>query len=922
MTADQPDLNSDADLIDEACREEFELAWLSGSRKEIADCLPDPSDRRYRPTLEELICIRMELEWKAVARARCGTTLLTQHDTLSMSPTFVEDYLQQFPDMVETARQERLIRQEFLIRRRLGDRPARTDYQKRFPRVNVSRLLDAEQLQTADGLYESTTDTEQSPTPLEIDGYELLDRVGAGGMGVVYRARQLAADRIVALKLIRADRLAQADPEHRRQVLERFQVEAQATARLDHPNVVGIFEVNTSNPDQPWFSMQFVDGETLSERLADGPLSGQEAAQITQQMARAVEAAHQRGILHRDLKPQNVFLQRTSGRVLVGDFGLAKLEVDDSERTGADDILGTPAYMSPEQIRNSAGVGPPADIWSIGATLYHMLTGRPPFQAASAMDTLRHVLDYEPASPRKLNPEVDRDMDTMCIKCLQKNPAQRYATVTDLTHDLSLYLSGCPITARPVSRLEHVVRWCRRNPLPAGLAALALAGILTAVIGLWIGYRTATVALLESDSSHLMARQTVRDLFTDVSETVLLDRPGLQPLRRRLHERTLGYFRRFVESGRNSPALQEEMGEVWYRIGRIEKELGHPDKAETAFLQALKIQRQLVTENPSVARRTSLSTTWNALGAFSISQQRWDDAADFLRHAGTLRDELVREVPTDPELRRLRANTIMNLGAVQRNLDDVPGALDLFEEAVALQRSVLTEGTTDIETTRRLQRDLGMALYNTANAALDSQQTSLQSDILDPLNSAIHLFQQLLTEEPDSYSDRRRLILCRQLLAEATVDPTQAAGAAEAAAADMESLIAQNPAVPALIGEWAQLRLLAGRLYNEAYRSDLAFGQFDAVVTVLHADETPDEEPDHNQRPDQQQASQRQRARVLAVATAELALAAAQLARADAPERLRQARQLLQQRLAQTAADPEFADLLQQVTTELNNEPE
>lgn len=132
MTADQPDLNSDADLIDEACREEFELAWLSGSRKEIADCLPDPSDRRYRPTLEELICIRMELEWKAVARARCGTTLLTQHDTLSMSPTFVEDYLQQFPDMVETARQERLIRQEFLIRRRLGDRPARTDYQKRF----------------------------------------------------------------------------------------------------------------------------------------------------------------------------------------------------------------------------------------------------------------------------------------------------------------------------------------------------------------------------------------------------------------------------------------------------------------------------------------------------------------------------------------------------------------------------------------------------------------------------------------------------------------------------------------------------------------------------------------------------------------------------------------------------------------------
>ncbi|MDG2130604.1 MAG: serine/threonine-protein kinase [Fuerstiella sp.] len=895
--------------VDEVCRERFELSWMMGDKKTIRECLPDSAAARYRPTLEALIAVKMQLQWKAASRARAFSTDVGRNETLLMMPTPVEEYMVEFPEMNVAAVRRQLIRQEFLIRQSVGDHPQPDDYRNRFPEIDIERLLSPEELRGADTLhYVAGESAPKSPgMPDSIDGYELLERLGAGGMGVVYRARQLAADRIVALKLIRAERLRNVSESARAEIVERFRIEAQATARLDHPNVVGVFEVNTSDPARPWFSMQFVQGESLAEHLVGGPVACRQAAEYSRQIAGAVAHAHAGGILHRDLKPQNIFLRADEEHVLVGDFGLAKLDVDDVHRTSHDSILGTPAYMSPEQIRDSSSVREATDIWSVGATLYHLLTGRPPFQAATSVETLRHVLNYEPTSPRLLNPAVDRDLETICLKCLQKNPQHRYASASLLEEDLALYLSGTPITARPVSRIEHVYRWCRRNPVDAAFAGAAVTGVIVALVSLIVGYRTAADALEESNASHLLARQTVHDLFTEVSETVLLEMPGMQPLRQRLHERALSYYRRFVETGHDSPELREETGEVWFRIGRIEKELGRPADAGLAYHQALTIQQQLIREQLTIPRRVALSSTWNAMGSLHIAQGQWSEAADALLRALELREAVVRESPSNAEFRRLHANTIMNLGAVHRNRSEFPDAVNAFKKANRVHRWLLANASLDSDTDRHVRRALGMTLYNAANAAFGIESADISSEVLVPLSEAVDLFRELLHDQPNSYTIRRWLIFCRQLRAEAYPDVEMAAASAREAAAEMQQLAVENPAVPSLVREWVQLQLLSGRLYSECGRNDDALMRFQEVVSVL------------GQRTDTLYADA---PRDLGIVTAEAALAACQLAAPDALQRLTDGKQLLQRTLAQTAEDEDTTQLLKLINAALESSKE
>ena len=904
MSSSQPGHRSKIHLIDESCREEFEQAWLAGARKPISNCLPDHDSERYRATLEELIRIQMNLQWKAVSRSREATTFAGKPKTVQIFPTLVEGYIGQFPEMGDVTTKNQLVRQEFLIRQHAGDHPNLGDYRSRFPEINFDNLLSAEELRQADTVYRSPDERNVNTDvwPGSIEGYRLLGRIGSGGMGAVYRAQQLAADRIVALKLIRADRLSHVSEAARTEMVERFRTEAQAAARLDHPNVVGIFEVGTDNPAQPWFSMQFVEGKSLAEHLSGGPVECRAAAEFIHQISDAISAAHKSGILHRDLKPQNIFLRAVDKQVLVGDFGLAKFNVDDAQRTSHEDILGTPAYMSPEQVRDSSSVNEATDIWSIGATLYHLLTGRPPFQAASPIETLRQVLNHEPTSPRALNPAVDRDLETICLKCLQKNPQHRYASASLLDEDVSLYLTGRPITARPVGRAEHVYRWCRRNPLEAALAGSAMTAVVVAVVSLWVGYRTAADALIESTASHRLARQTVHDLFTEVSETVLLEKPGMQPLRQRLHERALSYYRRFVASGRDSPELRKELGDVWFRIGRIEKELSRPEEADIAFRQALNIQLPLVNAEPTIPRRKALSSTWNATGSLYLAQHQWADAADALLRALELREQLVSESPLDAELKRLHSNTIMNLGAVHRNRGELMDALNAFKKAGGLQRQLLKAGSLEKKTERLVRRGLGMAWYNSANASFDMQAADIQDNVLVPLNEAVSLFSGLLEEQPNSYTDKRRLILCRQLQAEADPDVEKAAHSAAEAANEMRQLVSENPAVPSLTREWVQLQLLSGRLFTDSGMSQNALLQFEAVISML------------NPRLGKlYEDSPRDRG----IVTAEAALAAMQMSSPDVVQRLNHGRQLLRRTLIQSTDDEECLKLLELVESAL-----
>jgi serine/threonine-protein kinase len=280
-----------------------------------------------------------------------------------------------------------------------------------------------------------------TPLPAAFGDYELVEEIGRGGMGCVYRAVQKSLGRTVAIKmLLRRDLAGPAD-------LARFRSEAEAAAHLDHAGIVSIFEVG-EHDGHPFYSMQYIEGTTLAKRLAEGPLPPREAAELLAKVAEAVQAAHARGVLHRDLKPSNILID-AAGEPRVSDFGLAKrLEAGDSvTHTGA--ILGTPCYMSPEQAAGSRGdVGPASDVWSLGAILYQMLTGRPPFQAASPMDTLLAVLEADPPLPRSIDPQVDRDLEMIALKSLQKPQDLRYASASGLAADLRAYLVGEPVAAR------------------------------------------------------------------------------------------------------------------------------------------------------------------------------------------------------------------------------------------------------------------------------------------------------------------------------------------------------------------------------------------------------------------------------------------------------------------------------------------
>ncbi|MEQ9408218.1 MAG: serine/threonine-protein kinase [Fuerstiella sp.] len=300
--------------------------------------------------------------------------------------------------------------------------------------------------------------------------YELLAEIARGGMGIVFRARQTRLNRTVALKMILAGQFAdEAD-------VERFHVEAEAAANLDHPGIVPIFEVG-EHDNNHYFSMGLVEGESLSSMISDGPLPPRKAAQVVQKTAEAIQYAHDNGVIHRDLKPANVLIDQ-SGQPKVTDFGLARRLDGDSNLTGTGQVLGTPAYMPPEQAEGQSDeIGPLADVYSLGAILYCLITGRPPFQAAGPVETLRHVLEKEVVAPRHLNPDIPKDLDTICLKCLQKDQNHRYESAAELSAELERFMNGEPILARPVSTFERLIKYARRNQPSTALACIVMIGV-------------------------------------------------------------------------------------------------------------------------------------------------------------------------------------------------------------------------------------------------------------------------------------------------------------------------------------------------------------------------------------------------------------------------------------------------------------
>ena len=356
--------------------------------------------------------------------------------------------------------------------------------------------------------------------------FRLISEIARGGMGVVYKARQENLQRVVALKMILTGQIASPRD------VQRFRQEAEAAACLQHQNIVPIFEVGHHN-GQHYFSMGYVDGPSLATIVKEGPLPPREAAAIVEQVAGAIAYAHERGVIHRDLKPANILLDRVpdgsaqnrshaitlSGSInhakragqyvpKVTDFGLAKIVQGDHGLTGTGDIIGTPSYIPPEQAAGQVdGLEPSVDVYSIGAILYCLLTGRPPFYAATVMETLVQVLDQEPIAPRLLNPLVPRDLETICVKCLQKERRHRYGSAQQLIDELRRFQNGEPIEARPVNSLERSWRWCRRNPVVSSLVSIVALLLL-------LGTIVSTSFAINADRNATIARQLASDKDT------------------------------------------------------------------------------------------------------------------------------------------------------------------------------------------------------------------------------------------------------------------------------------------------------------------------------------------------------------------------------------------------------------------------
>jgi eukaryotic-like serine/threonine-protein kinase len=333
----------------------------------------------------------------------------------------------------------------------------------------------------------------------EVPGYTIIRELGRGGMGVVYLAQQIGLDRLVALKVV-------LFAEHSSSELRRrFVSEARTVARLSHPNIVQIYDI-AEHKGLPYFSLEYCAGGTLSDRLGKGPLPPREAADIVRTLAIAVHAAHERGIVHRDLKPDNVLLT-AAGELKVADFGLAKrLGAAGLTETGA--VLGTPSYMAPEQAAGKKDIGMATDVHALGAILYRLLTGHPPFEGPTTLDILHRVMESEPKALSEMNPKVPRDLETIALKCLQKQPIMRYRSAAELADELRRYRAGEAIWARPQSWVEKAWRWSKKHP---GLT------ILRSMLPLLVGISYLAVGII-----YVMSR---RGPFNTVNDGLLIGMP-------------------------------------------------------------------------------------------------------------------------------------------------------------------------------------------------------------------------------------------------------------------------------------------------------------------------------------------------------------------------------------------------------------
>jgi tetratricopeptide (TPR) repeat protein len=638
-----------------------------------------------------------------------------------------------------------------------------------------------------------------------VPGYELLGEIGRGGMGVVYKARHRQLNRLVALKVIGAG--GHADAGQR----VRFRTEAEAAARLQHPHVVQIHEVGEHN-GLPYLCLEFLDGGNLAHKLTGTPLPAGQAAGLVQTLARAVHYAHCRGVVHRDLKPANVLLA-VDGTPKIADFGLAKILDDSAGLTASGAILGTPSYMAPEQASCArpgrvAGerVGPAADVYALGAILYELLTGRPPFKAATPLETVLQVVADEPVPPRLLQPGTPRDLETVCLKCLAKEPLRRYATAEALAEDLGRFQRDEPITARPAGSLERLGRWCRRNPRVAVLVmalAVVLAAGSTAVTALWLlaenRRETAEQNLARAGrqqkraEAHLQNARAAVDRLTRVADEWLRHVPHMDKLRRALLLEALKMDQQFLEEDSDDPEVRRETALTHARVGTIHDTLGDWKEAEKHYRQAVEGLRNLAEEYPDEpGHRLDLAAYLGNLGSLLTgTQPRRAEAA--LGEARDLLQALATHFPRLPEYRHTLAQVHYNSGILFQSTRRSEEAETAYRRALHLQEELVKSDPHNPQYQDRLAGTCySLALQAMWRGELSAAQTYSERAMRHEL--------QAVAVDPSNKFYRNPLAMQYQLAAailKRQKKHRQAEATYQKARAVVERLAADHPAMPA-----------------------------------------------------------------------------------------------------------------------------
>jgi hypothetical protein len=603
-----------------------------------------------------------------------------------------------------------------------------------------------------------------------IPGYEVLDELGRGGMGTVYRARQLSLNRLVALKLISAG--GAADPGE----LARFRAEAEAVAQLQHPNIVQVHEVGEAD-GRPYLALELVAGGTLADALDRAPVSAGPAAELVETLSRAVQYAHTKGVIHRDLKPGNILLSQVTSQdslasVLspkVADFGLAKRIGNDSSQTTTGVVVGTPSYMAPEQAAGLGKlIGPACDIYALGAILYETLTGRPPFHAASPVETLQQVISSDPVPPGKLQPKLPRDLETICLKCLQKESRKRYASAGDLADDLRRFLDGKPILARRTGVGERAMKWARRRPTAAALVAVSIcAAIALATLGVRY-YRTLERHNLElaksaqdlaherdearkqserAESNLGSANDAIVQMLRRVGIERLVNTPFMDRTRADLLEDALRFFDRLLVTQAGDRRLLLQRAHTLELAGRVQFVLGRFARAQERYDEALVLTDELAAEPDSLLTRPKYQ--WlRALILNNRSQvlMRLGEAAKGRADqeaALALREELLAAEPSNPENEYDVAVSNLNLALICY-AEQKPKDMELYLGRARPRAQSLTREHPEED---RYWYLLGLILNDSAAHGIENDDLERAGEFL---HRSVEIWRKLRAQEPGS----------------------------------------------------------------------------------------------------------------------------------------------------------------------------